>query len=56
MGTSKSQNQRHRYRPTPGFWIKLGLVVNLAAPILSPHLALLLALIIFALPARLFED
>jgi hypothetical protein len=47
---------RRRWRgPTPGFWIKFGLVINLAAPVLPPRLALLLALVIFALPARLFE-
>jgi hypothetical protein len=55
MGTGENQNQRHRFKPTPGFWIKLGLVINLATPALPSCLALLLALVILALPARLFE-
>lgn len=55
MGTRKSHNPRYRRRPTPGFWIKLGLVIGLIAPMLSSRLLLLLGLIILALPAWLFE-
>jgi hypothetical protein len=54
VGREKQPTRRGR-GPTPGFWIKFGLVTNLAAPALPPRLSLLIALIVFALPARLFE-
>jgi hypothetical protein len=56
VGPKKKRTEPRWSGPTPGFWIKLGLVANLAAPVLPPNLALLLALVIVALPARLFED
>lgn len=55
MGTGKSQNQPHRFKPTPGFWVKVGLAVSLIAPALPQWLKLLLGLLILFLPARLFE-
>ena len=55
VGRKKKRTQGRWSGATPGFWIKLGLVSNLAFPVLPPRLALFIALIIIALPAGLFE-
>jgi hypothetical protein len=55
MGKGETHKRRHRFRPTQGFWVKVGLALSLIAPALPQWLMLLLGLLILALPARLFE-
>jgi hypothetical protein len=54
MGNRKSHNPRNRHRPTPAFWIKVGLALSVAQ--LFPGLiGALLTLAVLALPASLFR-
>jgi hypothetical protein len=51
MADNKRHNQHHGWRPQPAFWIKLGLAANFLAQLLPDWLALLLGVLVLALPA-----
>jgi len=55
MGSRDGNRRGHRYRPSPAFWIRLGLAANLLTPSLPDWAALTLGLLVLTLPARLFR-
>jgi hypothetical protein len=52
VGPKQSRNRRG---PLPAFWIKLALAANFLAQLLPPHVALLIGVVLLALPAWLFR-
>jgi hypothetical protein len=56
MANGALQKQRNGWRPTPAFWIKLALAANFLAQLLPAWLALLIGLVVLALPAWLFRS
>jgi hypothetical protein len=55
VGASKRHNRQHRRRPPPEFWIKLALTANFLAQLLPDQLALLVGVVVLALPAWWFR-
>jgi hypothetical protein len=50
-----NRKRRHRFRPTPAFWIKVGLALGVAQ-LLPGLIGALLAVGVLALPAWLFQS